>query len=387
MCDYLFCSKRKVANRVQNIVHVRLLTPEHCQFGAPRFSNPGCRWRMSGRGLVSYTGDSEISDEEEVESSGHVHAVVVPPAVRVHVGLQGLGIPTSGSTQPSTTPRTFLPPVVQSAPSMGLVAYTHDDEDAMNDSRDDSVFTIPSIRETVDSSLHSLRSTSPGDELEASSSNTLSVEVTDEPKSETEMDVGSPGKPLFLPLNSAQLPPEPPGRCAKALQDKVIALLQKEQKLGLDLNQHLQARKDFRNPSIYEKLVTVCNLDEFGTNFPEHLYDPKLWGEESHYNHLLEVQKKAYEKKEKAKLQDRTKIEFVKGTKRPAGTAPSTVGSTAGGEPMKKARKSKWDVSTVDSGGSKGNTPNKPGPGLGEIGAQARAQATHLNKELSKLAK
>ena len=130
-------------------------------------------------------------------------------------------------------------------------------------------------------------------------------------------------------------------------------------------------------------------MDEFGTNFPEHLYNPKAWGEESQYTKLLEAQKKAYEKKEKAKL-ERTKIEFVTGTKRPATASAQGSGSggsatgTVGGDSVKKARKSKWDVSTTDSsGGSKGGTPNK----LGEIGAQARAQATHLSKELSKLAK
>lgn len=322
---------------------------------------------MSGRlGLVSYTGDSEISDEEEVEheSTGHT-----PPAVVV----QGLGIPPSRSATAagrlvSTTPPAFVRPVVQSAPL--LVDYVEDDD--MNESRaDDSVFAAPAL---------------PGEEEGDAEDGRISTspllpppEAFDEAtKSETEFDPASSEPPLFLPLNNAHLPPEPPGRCSKALQDKVVALLQKEQRLGLDLNLHLQGRKDFRNPSIYEKLVAALSLDEFGTNFPEHLYDPKSWGEESNYKNLLEAQKKAYEKKEKAKLQERTKIEFVKGTKRPAGG-----GGGSGGEGGKKARKSKWDVSTAadSSGGSKGSTPSK----LGEIGAQARAQATQISKELSKL--
>lgn len=334
---------------------------------------------MSGRlGLVSYAGDSEISDEDEIEheSTGHT-----PPAVV----MQGLGIPPSRSKRLSTTPPPFAPPVVQSAPSMGLVAYNEDDE--MNDSRDDNVFAPPPGTGDTDSS--NMRDTGDQSHQESNQTNTnatLSVEIIDEPKSEAEYD-SETLQPLFLPLHNVQLPPEPPGRCSKALQDKVIALLQKEEKLGLDLNQHLQGRKDFRNPSIYEKLVTALNLDEFGTNFPEHLYDPKEWGEESTYTKLLEAQKKAYEKKEKAKLQDRTKIEFVKGTKRPAVPGSVSVAGVSGavaGDSVKKARKSKWDVSTADSsGGSKGNTPNK----LGEIGAQARAQATHLSKELSMLAK
>lgn len=316
---------------------------------------------MSGGrlGLVSYTGDSEISDEEEVEheSTGHT-----PPAV----ARQGLGIPSTRSKLVSTTPPTFAPPVVQSAP---LVAYREDDE--MNESRmDDSVFTA--VPEEVDD-------TSGEPSVPDTQADTF-PEIAEGTRSEYEFDPEAE-PPLFLPLNSVQLPPEPPGHCSKALQDKVIALLQKEQRLGLDLNQHLQARKDFRNPSIYEKLVTALNLDEFGTNFPDHLYDPRSWREGADYKSLLESQKKAYEKKEKAKLQEqRTKIEFVTGTKRP------TVAAGGAGDGGKKARKSKWDVSTADSsGGSKGSTP--PNRLLGEIGAQARAQATQLSRELSKLAK
>ena len=321
-------------------------------------------------GLVSYTGDSEISDEDEVE---HEPTGRTPPGVVA----QGLGIPSTRPKHPSPTPPSFAPAVVQSAPSIGLVAYNADEEE-QNESREDSVFFAAStdtrITEEANNLLLDTEDSQPG--------STLAVDVTEEPKSEGEY-IELPTQPLFLPLNGVELPPEPTGRCSKVLQEKVVSLLQKEQKLGLDLNKHLQTRKDFRNPSIYEKLVSMCDLDEFGTNFPEHLYNPKDWGEESHYNNLLESQKKAYEKREKAKLQDRTKIEFVKGTKRPPTSAVGGPGGKAGGEPVKKPRKSKWDVSTADSGGSQSSTPNK----LGEIGAQARAQATHLSKELSKLAK
>ena len=334
-----------------------------------------CGSKMSGRlGLVSYTGDSEISDEDEVE-----HEPVGPAAAAVAV--QGLGIPSSRSAAASllvstTPPPAFPPPVVQSAP---LVAYA--EEDDMNESRaDDSVFSAAAPLEGEDRGRESGGEADVEGEAEPISALPPSLEVMDEAsRSETEFD-STAEPPLFLPLNNAHLPPEPPGRCSKALQDKVTALLQKEQRLGLDLNKHLQGRKDFRNPSIYEKLVAALDLDEFGTNFPLHLYDPKTWGEESNYKNLLEAQKRAYEKKEKAKLQEhRTKIEFVKGTKRPGG------GAGVSAEGAKKARRSKWDISTAadSSGGSKGSTP--PGK-LGEVGAQARAQATQINRELGKLA-
>ena len=34
------------------------------------------------------------------------------------------------------------------------------------------------------------------------------------------------------------------------------------------MNDTLRAHKDFRNPSIYEKLIQYCDIDEFGTNYP-----------------------------------------------------------------------------------------------------------------------
>lgn len=222
------------------------------------------------------------------------------------------------------------------------------------------------------------------------------AEVAD-PSQVTEND--SPNTvPLFLPLNNVHLPPEPSTRCSKALQDKVKALLQKQAALGIDLNKSIQDRKDFRNPSIYKKLIEFCNLDEFGTNYPEHLYNPHEWKEEDYHDNLLKVQRKAYEKKERAKL-DRGKVEFVTGTKRPItsllGVAPKHV------DMVKKQRRTKWDLETgsgVESGGSRGGSPSaSKGPllssapvqlgsapvQLGCIGAQAKAQAVILNTNLT----
>ena len=317
-------------------------------------------------GLVSYPSGSEISDSEDEGIS----AGTTPPTVAVH----GLGIPPSKS-HPSATPPSFMMPVVHSsAPNIGLVP-AYEDEDELNETKDSSedVFLPPAQKVYSEDSSTTYSSST----LSQQSGDVPLIEITDEQSQEPE-DSDS-ARPLFLPLSKVQLPPEPTGRCATALQEKIVALLEKKNRLGIDLNKNVQARKDFRNPSIYEKLVQFCNLDEFGTNYPEHLFNPKEWGEESYYDNLLKAQKKAYEKKEKAKL---GKVEFIIGTKRPA--AASTVGTTTGQEPQKKQRKSKWDVST-ESSGSRGNSPNKEK--TSGVGAQALAQASQLNKGLSKLAK
>lgn len=124
--------------------------------------------------------------------------------------------------------------------------------------------------------------------------------------------------------NGVFLPPEPPGRCAPALQEKIARLYERKVRDGRDMNASIQMRKDFRNPSIYEKLIAYCGIDELGTNYPPETYDPHSWGPDSYYEELSRRQKEEMDKREREK---KTKVEFLTGTaKKP--------------EP----RKSKWDV-------------------------------------------
>lgn len=60
------------------------------------------------------------------------------------------------------------------------------------------------------------------------------------------------------------IPPEPPGHCSQELQEKITKLYEKMQTQQLDMNAVIHKRKDFRNPSIYEKLIQFCDLDELG---------------------------------------------------------------------------------------------------------------------------
>merc|ERR1712024_147361 len=77
---------------------------------------------------------------------------------------------------------------------------------------------------------------------------------------------------------------------------------------GYDMNAVIQSKKAFRNPSIYEKLIQFCAIDEHGTNFPKELYDGHLFGPESYYDELAKVQKADMEKREKAAKERNAKI-------------------------------------------------------------------------------
>lgn len=74
-----------------------------------------------------------------------------------------------------------------------------------------------------------------------------------------------------------QLPPESKGKCPADLQEKISNMYEKMKMNNMDMNKLIQERKEFRNPSIYEKLIQFCEIDELGTNYPPELYDPMQW--------------------------------------------------------------------------------------------------------------
>ncbi|XP_074519657.1 SAP30-binding protein isoform X3 [Halichoeres trimaculatus] len=142
-----------------------------------------------------------------------------------------------------------------------------------------------------------------------------------------------------------RIPPEPPGRCSSQLQDKIHKLYERKLHGDFDTNSHIQKKKEFRNPSIYEKLIQFCSIDELGTNYPKDMFDPHGWSEDSYYESLAKAQKVEMDKLEKAK-KERTKIEFVTGTKKgtnPSSTAASTTSNTTTTTTEAQKRKSKWD--------------------------------------------
>lgn len=124
------------------------------------------------------------------------------------------------------------------------------------------------------------------------------------------------------------LPAEPRGRCPAELQDK-IANMHAKMRAGMDMNRLIQDRKEFRNPSIYEKLIQFCDINELGTNYPPEIYDPLQWGRESFYEELAGAQKVEMERRERER-KDGLKHQLVTEAARKA-------------EEEAKRRKSKWD--------------------------------------------
>ncbi|XP_058641187.1 SAP30-binding protein isoform X3 [Onychostoma macrolepis] len=203
----------------------------------------------------------------------------------------------------------------------GLVSAAYGDDDV---SRVEEPDEKPSENEDSDDD-----STRNSEEEESDSGRTQ-----DDVKDVTEVEVKDPNelvaqfseKVRNMSPDEIRIPPEPPGRCSSHLQEKIFKLYERKLHGDFDTNSHIQKKKEFRNPSIYEKLIQFCGIDELGTNYPKDMFDPHGWSEDSYYEALAKAQKVEMDKLEKAK-KEKTKIEFVTGTKKADA----------------QKRKSKWD--------------------------------------------
>lgn len=243
--------------------------------------------------------DDEIKDEDDLAEQTKKSLEAVKPASR-----------------PSSD--------VESSKPKGLVSYLgddfSDDEDESDHQSDDTTSTTlkPSV---VNLGLND-------------NSNQIPSSLGSSPASGAELSEGADLRREFS--DGVCLPPEPTGRCSKMLQEKVAKMLDKKNS-GMNVNEYLQKKKAFRNPSIYEKLVSYIGIDEHGTNFPKHIYDPDMWGPESFYDALAKTQKEHHDKKEKEKRESkRAQVEFVTGTKK----IPTSSNQPVSTIPEKK---SKWD--------------------------------------------
>ncbi|CAH1408016.1 unnamed protein product [Nezara viridula] len=143
--------------------------------------------------------------------------------------------------------------------------------------------------------------------------------------------------------------PEPKGTCDPQLQEKITKMMMKMKDTDCDWNSVIQNKKSFRNPSIYEKLIEFCGINEFGTNYQTEVYDPNKWEKGSFYDELYEVQKVEMEKRLEKK-----KVKVIVGVAKKAGGSSPVVleqnikkASGAGMKNIKVTKKknriTKWD--------------------------------------------
>ena len=95
-----------------------------------------------------------------------------------------------------------------------------------------------------------------------------------------------------------KMPPEPKGKCSSALQAKIENEIKKRKLYGVDICMKMRGNKEFRNPSIYDKLIDMFGVNEAGTNFTDPMLQKRYWKSDSFYKQLAEKQQKDYDRRE-----------------------------------------------------------------------------------------
>lgn len=159
------------------------------------------------------------------------------------------------------------------------------------------------------------------------------------------------------------LPPPSKKKCPKDLQEK-FERHHAAVKMGKDLVKLIESKTEYRNPSIYDKLVQHLHINEKGTNFPKSVFNPRGFPRTAYYDELARIQNELHAKKQQQKnsspqtggllgphavsghVQTSSAIaEKAVDLKRP-------VGGGSGGTADDSGRKSKWDMAPPHSSGT-----------------------------------
>lgn len=72
---------------------------------------------------------------------------------------------------------------------------------------------------------------------------------------------------------------ELPAAVTEGVKPETLVLLgqylEAQREYAFDLTKSIQSKKDFGNPAILRKVVAYFQIDELGSNYPPHLFDPR----------------------------------------------------------------------------------------------------------------
>ena len=315
-------------------------------------------------GLASLTANYTDSEEEEDETTEEV-----PSALKLGLKpedesrIRDAARPGSGTPSSSLAGSTSASARSTPTKKMRLVSYNEEgdndeDEDEGEATGGDSDKGQGARGRGADSDdadviSMDLDSENDGGSVEEQEGNKGDLDKGEEQDEENAANISQGSVKVDSWSGGIQLPPEPKGECDSHLQDSITKLYRRKMEHGYDLNAVIQQRKGFRNPSIYEKLIQFCEIDEMGTNFPPELYDGHLFGKESYYDELAKVQAQDMERREKAEKK-RSAVD-------PSSVAAATTShpqhypSSSSSAPKKddKQRRSRFDIGAASADNTK----------------------------------
>eukprot|EP00037_Helgoeca_nana_P001771 m.29366 g.29366 ORF g.29366 m.29366 type:complete len:275 (+) comp12105_c0_seq1:157-981(+) len=140
------------------------------------------------------------------------------------------------------------------------------------------------------------------------------------------------------------LPSRPTAPPAADVMRRVERLFREKRK-GTNLNELIRTMRPYQNPSIYEKLIDMMEIDQIGSNCPPEVYDPKRWGAEDYFDKLTEARTSADVQRADAARRKRVEareVLFVSGTVR---NPPPVISSLVVG----KSRRSSVDPTKLEA--------------------------------------
>ncbi|VDP14140.1 unnamed protein product [Soboliphyme baturini] len=231
--------------------------------------------------------------------------------------------PSSAASYPSETPSSFT--LSRMSSGIALVSYGAEDDEQGDDRRNSISANDDAVIEMLDEHVEQVLSVTAISTANDDSQPPLKFEVGDMPKrvmkseDEEEIDVdvllekplanavfaetnfrpASEGHENFRRSEILYVSDLIPSKACDA-QAKFKEFFRRKA-AGYDFNKAIQNRTDFRNPSIYEKLIEHFGIDEIGTNFPKEVFDPHGFKPCDFYDEIAKIQRSLMEKLEKEK--------------------------------------------------------------------------------------
>ncbi|XP_076917270.1 uncharacterized protein LOC143577284 [Bidens hawaiensis] len=106
------------------------------------------------------------------------------------------------------------------------------------------------------------------------------------------------------------LPPPPTTKCSDELQEKITKFILLKKKTGRSFNSEVRNRKEYRNPDFLLHAVTYQDIDQIGSCFSKHVFDPHGYDPADYYDEIEADLKREAERKEQEKKKNQ-KIDFL----------------------------------------------------------------------------
>eukprot|EP01023_Acetabularia_acetabulum_P060254 TRINITY_DN7241_c0_g1_i1.p2 TRINITY_DN7241_c0_g1~~TRINITY_DN7241_c0_g1_i1.p2 ORF type:complete len:205 (-),score=35.21 TRINITY_DN7241_c0_g1_i1:644-1258(-) len=93
-----------------------------------------------------------------------------------------------------------------------------------------------------------------------------------------------------------------------------IQQLKEKQQEGIQLTQELKKQKDYKNPDFLRKMVQHFQIEQYGSCLSKEVFDPGSFDESNYITNLQKQWKAEEAKRQRARQQQKSKLEFTKGT-------------------------------------------------------------------------